>query len=322
MPEIHDDEEAVDQLARAAAAIKSPRSIPMCVQLLARRTGRESVREALVAIGEPALEALDSALHDADTERHVRLHIPQTIGRFGSQRATDILTNTVEREADGLIRYKALRALGHVVTTSDVRVDRVLIEKEARRNLEEHVRLLSFRAAVSSREGGGTDTGTRHLLEDLLADKLRQSMERAFRLLKIAHREEDIHRVHNAALSPDKRARASAAEFLDVLLARRDQQPLRELLRIVVDEASDVERVERAASDGRLLVRSRAEALSLLIDDRDDALAALAAHYALAMNDTDLRGAVARAGGRRPSLRAMLDRLYSEPVLQPEAAGG
>jgi hypothetical protein len=252
----------------------------------------------------------------------VRLNIPASISRFESQRAADILSQTLEDEKDGLVRYKALRALGHLVASSDVRIDRVQMERLARRNLEEYVRLLSFRAVLAGH--AITDEAGR-LLCGLLDDKLRQSMERAFRLLKIAHKREDIHRVHTAALSRDSRERANAGEFLDALLARRDQQPLRQLLRIVVDEATDAERVSRASVDGRRLARTPSGALRMLVEDGDDALAALAAQHSLAVeNDRELREAVVRASEHRPSLQAMLERLFgAAPALVPqEAANG
>jgi hypothetical protein len=150
-------------------------------------------------------------------------------------------------------------------------------------------------------------------------------MERAFRLLKIAHKREDIHRVHDAALSDDARARANAGEFLDVLLARRDQQPLRELLRVVVDQATDAERVERSSLPRRLVPRTHAAALEMLIDDRDEALAALAAQHALTTQaGAELRQAVSRASEHRPELKATIEHLFgTRPSSIPrEAAHG
>jgi hypothetical protein len=322
-PELKEDEEASLQLARAFGVVKSPRFLPVAVAHLGTRAGRDAMRDALVAMGEPALDALGATLDSEDTPRSVRLHVPQSIARFGSQRAADMLTDVVENGKGGLVRYKALRALGQLVVFRDVKIDRARMERVARRNLEEYVRLLSFRA-VLSRERLSDEAGS--LLCGLLDDKLRQSMERAFRLLKIAHRSEDIHRVHTAALSHDPRERANAGEFLDALLARRDQQTLRELLRIVVDEATDAERVTRAALDGRRLARTPAAALRMLIEDSDDALAALAAQHALAAEvDVELRDAVVRASEHRPSLRAMLERLFgAAPTLfvQQEVAHG
>jgi AAA family ATP:ADP antiporter len=312
-PDLEKDEEATTQLARAFGVVKSPLFLPVAVAHLATREGRESIREALVAMGEPALDALELALRSEDTPRRVRLHVPLSISRFGSQRAADILADAVETQPSGLVRYKALRALGLLVAYADVRVDRRRIEAAAKRNLEEYVRVLSFRA-VLTRDPMEDEAG--RLLCGLLEDKLRQSMERAFRLLKVAHKREDIHQVHRAALSQDARARANAGEFLDALLARGDQQPLRELLRIVVDQGTDTERIARAAVDGIVLARTRNAALRMLVEDRDDALAALAAQHALAIDrDGELREVVAHASERRPSLRAMLEYLFGpQPV--------
>jgi hypothetical protein len=319
-PELEKDEEATVQLARAFGVLKSPRFLPIAVARLAMRQGREAIREALVAMGEPALEALEAALQIDDTPRRVRLHIPLSISRFGSQRAADILSDAVENQNRGLVRYKALRALGLLVATSDVRIDRRRMERLALRNLEEYVRLLSFHAVLA----GPTEDEAGRILRGLIEDKLDQSMERAFRLLKVAHRREDIHQVHRAALSDDARARANAGEFLDALLARRDQQPLRGLLRIVVDHGSDADRVARAAAGGMVVPGTRTAALRTLIEDRDDAMAALAAQHALTIDrDGELRQAVAHASEQRPSLRAMLEYFFGPP--QPvfaEAARG
>src|SRR4029077_13072653 len=153
-------------------------------------------------------------------------------------RSAAILTDALENEKDGAVRYKSLRALGQLVAYSNVTVDRRRMETLAARNLEEYLRLLSFRAVLAP-DALKDEAG--RLLCGLLDDKLRQSMERAFRLLKAAHKREDIHRVYAAALSRDPRARANAGEFLDALFVRRDQRPLRALLRIVVDEATDAE---------------------------------------------------------------------------------
>ena len=185
------------------------------------------------------------------------------------------------------------------------------------KNLKEHLRLLALRTALGSK---GVEAGdlpgdpSAALLDELLADKVRQSLERAFRLLKIAHKREDIHRVHTAALSSDRRARANAGEFLDTLLSRRDQQALRAVLRIVIDDATDAERVTRAIAEGRALPGTHDAALAVLVDDRDDALAALASRHAATSSNASLRAEVERVRRVRPALRALSDRLFGEAV--------
>lgn len=311
------DEADVEVLAGAMARLADPRFIPACIGRLNRRTGREAVRDALVAIGEPALDALERALADHTLGRSLRLHLPRSISPFGSQRASDVLVAAMDSESDGLVRYKILRALGQTVARFDVKIDRPRIEAMVEKNLEEHLRLLALRTALGSK---GVEAGdlpgdpSAALLDELLADKVRQSLERAFRLLKIAHKREDIHRVHTAALSSNRRARANAGEFLDTLLSRRDQQALRAVLRIVIDDATDAERVTRAIAEGRALPGTHDAALAVLVDNRDDALAALASRHAATSSNASLRAEVERVRRVRPALRALSDRLFGEAV--------
>jgi AAA family ATP:ADP antiporter len=275
-------ETSITLLARAMRALHDPRYIPFCVALLATRPAREAIRQALVAMGEPALEALEAAMVDASTPRRVRTHVPRTIADFRTQRACDFLMTRLHEEPDGLTRYKVLRGLGHIVAASDVKVDRRKIEKEARRNLIEHLRLTALRVAMETAARPAEDSAaasrTEQLLIRLLADKQAQSLERAFRLLKIANRREDIHRVHTAAKSSDRRARSNAGEFLDTLLAGAGRRELRELFRLVVDDLEPAVRVRRAAPYLGRVPTDRAAALDALVQDRDHGLAKLSRH--------------------------------------------
>ena len=269
-------------LARAMKALHDPRYIPFCVALLATRPAREAIRQALVAMGDAALDALEAATVDPSTARRVRTHIPRTIADFRTQRACDFLMGRLHDEADGLVRYKVLRGLGHIVAASDVKVDRRRIEKEARRNLVEHLRITALRVALERGSPANNESEaaspTEELLLGLLADKQAQSLERAFRLLKIANRREDIHRVHSAARSNDRRARSNAGEFLDTLLAGPSRRELRELFRLVVDDLEPAVRVRGAAPYLGAVPHDRKEALAALVEDRDRGLAKLARH--------------------------------------------
>jgi AAA family ATP:ADP antiporter len=265
-------------LARAMKALHDPRYIPFCVALLATRPAREAIRQALVAMGDEALVALEAATIDEHTERRVRTHLPRTIADFQTQRACDFLMTRLQDEPDGFVRYKVLRGLGHIVASSDVKVDRRQIDNEARKSLVEHLRITALRVALDPgtvEQGSGAISPTEQLLLDLLTDKQSQALERAFRLLKIAHRREDIHRVHSAAKSKDRRARSNAGEFLDTLLAGPRQRELRELFRLVVDDLEPIVRVRRAAPWLGSYPHDRKAALVALAEDRDVGLANL-----------------------------------------------
>jgi hypothetical protein len=190
--------------------------------------------------------------------------------------------------------------------------------------LKEYLRVLSQRVALSTRSGSAgahklVDSPAGQLLLGLLNDKIAQALERAFRLLKIAHRHEDIHRVHIASQSSDPRMRANAAEFLDALLSRRDQAALRDMFRVVVEDRDDKGRVAAARRYVQDAPLTDDEALRMLVNDPDEAVAALAAQSALLLGDKGLRATVARAQSERPLLQTLTERLFGEPDLSPEA---
>jgi ATP:ADP antiporter, AAA family len=271
--------EHTELLARAAARQRNPRLIPRLVELLSAREGRGAVRAALVAFGADALQAVWWALRDTTRPHRYRIHLPKTLGRFGTRTAAEHLLDNIETEEDGLVRYKSIRALEILVTERRIPLDRTRVERIALDALIRHFRLLASRVALGAAPlVQGHPAAAARLLDGLLDDKLRQSLERVFRLLAIAHPREDFRRVRLACLSDDPYTRANAGELLDALLRHRDQQQLRALLRLITEDLSLPERAARAASlGGPAIARGRDEALATLMRDRDPILAGLAA---------------------------------------------
>jgi ATP:ADP antiporter, AAA family len=275
-------QEWTEGLARAAATQQAIALVPSLVSRLALRETQDTVGAALVALGRPALDEVWGTLLDPTRERRLRVHLPSTIARFGTKLAADLLLGCIETDPDGLVRYRSIRGLGRLAVDQRVLVDRKRVERLATANLVEHFRLLGLRAPFAESPSENTvGKTTRFLLAGLLDDKLRQSLERTFRLLKIAHPRDDIHRVHVASESRDSRARANAGELLDALLRRRDQRPLRELLSVVTDDLSIAERVARGSALLHTTPPStRERAVELMVHDADTTLAALAALHA------------------------------------------
>jgi AAA family ATP:ADP antiporter len=292
-------------LARATVQHGELAMIPGLLAQLPRWESRETIRSALVTLGEPAFAQVARALEDVTNARRLRVQLPQTLGRFGTPEAAEKLLDRVEHDPDGLVRYKALRALGRLVADHRIGVDRRRVARCVRANFVGYFELLGMRAALgaSPLEASGRQSSAFRLLAGLLDDKLRQSIERAFRLLKIAHPKEDIHRVYLACIGSDKRARANAAEFLDALLWRREEKPLRALVRIVSDDLSREAAVDLAAAHlGLTPPRTHLEAVHAALADADIKLAALAAMYAVATGADGLIASVHKAQEKRPSL--------------------
>lgn len=267
--------ERTELLARAVAEQRDAVLVPHLAALLSHREGREAVRTALVALGEPALEEVWRMLHDPATARRLRLHIPKTIARFASKRAAEYLLAEVETEDDGLVRYKAIQALRVLVTEHRIAVDRARTERLCAFELERHFRRLALRHVL---DGGAPPPGqaaAATVLSALLDEKAVHALERAFQLMQIAHPRQGVHHAWLALRSGDAYARATAAELLDTLLRRRDQQGLRALFRLATDDLPPDDRIERARSLVSLMARSREEAVEALVRAVDPMLSAL-----------------------------------------------
>jgi AAA family ATP:ADP antiporter len=276
----------VECLARAAASQHATNLLPMLISRLSRLDARETILSVLVSFGQPGVEAVWATLSDHSRERKLRVQLPGALARFGTAESAEMLLECIETERDGLVRFKAIRGLGRLVAERKISIDRVRVERLSLANLREYFRLLGLRAKfdlspVDAAVGTASHASTERLLVGLLDDKLRQSLERCFRLLKIAHPREDIHRVHIACLSDDKRARANAGEFLDALLRRNDQRTLRELLLLVADDHPLAECLARAEPWlGRVAPKTRHDAVAEMLDDTDPAIADLASLHA------------------------------------------
>jgi hypothetical protein len=167
----------------------------------------------------------------------------------------------------------------------------------------DHFRILAQRTALESPDSRDASPAVQRVLFELLNDKVRHALDRAFRLLQIAHPRQQIRRAYLACVSDDAYARANAVEFLDSLLRRPQQETLRELLCLAADDLPSGERVSRAALVmSEALPRMRQEALVGLVADGDLMVAALAALYGSELEGEDLRAAVARVLRNRPEV--------------------
>ena len=302
----HDDSdpEVMRALAAAMLTVGDEQFIPILIRRLRYRAGREIVRQAIVAHGESALDALEQALRNPSTPRGIRRHLPRTISRFEQQRAADILIDRLEIERSGLVRFKILRGLQQMAIETTVAIDRKRIEGHLYRSLVEYLRILSMyirvKDGLQNREGATAKSGA--LLLGLLEDKLSQALDRGFRYLHLVHRSEDLRSVSFAVRSSDRKLRAQALEYLDALTLDASVSGVRDLLRLIVDDLPDPERVARASAFLPDPPTGYHEALSRLVRDPDDALASIAAYHALMLKASGLTSDIISVSEERPSL--------------------
>jgi hypothetical protein len=267
--------------------VRDPAFIEILIERVDAREGRSAVRRALAAYGDEALDALARKMRDPDTDPHLRLHLPRTISQFRSQAAADLLVDIETGDRSGAVRYKALRGLGRMIEGSQLRVDRDRLIGQLRLNLVEVLRLRGLWAALreEERELPAAAQVSGRLLVELLEDKQRQAIERAFRLLQIVHRSEDLRSAYLALSTGDRRIAATAAEFVDALTVRYrlhgpDYQVARDLLRILADDLPPREQIARAAGLVPAPPASPLAALAQLVREEDEAVSTIAAHHA------------------------------------------
>ncbi|MEQ8277988.1 MAG: Npt1/Npt2 family nucleotide transporter [Deltaproteobacteria bacterium] len=298
------------RVARAMAETPSPEYLPALVRLLAHRSGRAAARVALLKLGEPALEALRAALLDPAAPRPVRLHVPRTLARFDDPRAWDILIERVQVEQDDRVLFKILRALNRMQFDGrDGSFDRAALLQRARSLVEQAVTALSWRLCVSAylERNPSAKTPAAQLLLQLTEEKEQGAMYRTFRLLPVVLPREDFRSIYFGLRSEEAKTRASTRELLSHVI----DPPVRDLLLCMVDELSDLGRLEAAQTlfrpphrsafvaaldaDDATLHRAYAKVLRDVLDDPNLTLRGVAGHHITELGLGELADADRRA---------------------------
>ena len=275
---IASDDDAVRlETLRAMEGSPDPRYLAHLLPLLGNSDLRAAARSAVVAIGPEALVALDEALRDPSTSRKVRRRIPHTIILFDSRDAADILLEHLDREHEGGVRLKIVRALGRLQATQPSMVlDDALLRGQLRGSLLRVIQLLQWRAALES--NGTPDTADAELLRVALQDKERAALERAFGLMGLRHPEENFNLVWRGVTSDNAGLQAAGHEVLEATLPGS----FREAVLAVIDSGESPAwraRVAAAALGATVKPLSHEEAVREMMQDRSEVIRGIAAHH-------------------------------------------
>lgn len=237
--------EVLLEVARGIAHRPDPRHIPTLVTLLRRRGSRRDARQALVSLGEPALDELARALDDLSLSSELRRHLPRTIAEFASQRAFDVLFEAVLRERDDWVRWKILRSLGRLrLEHPEVGVDSERTMDQARQTMRNGIRALNWRLAVG-RVAARTDAGvtpSTELLVAFLEEKQERAVQEVFRLLHVVEPREEFRIIYDALKGGGSKAQASSRELLQHVVP----SPLREGVLAMVSDGPPRQRLKEA----------------------------------------------------------------------------
>jgi hypothetical protein len=236
------------EVAAALAKNPYPSSQRSLVALLAYRTPRESVRDALVALGEPALDELASRLADGSTPHSVRRHLPETIRRFSMRSAVKVLQRQLGKENDGMVRFKLLRSLNRLRRQNpDLPLDVDAIGKLLQDTLDHVARSIRWRESLRAEyepKPNSVDaevapasqrfayvSASLELLIEVLHDKEAQATERVLRLANLLLPLEDFRPVALGLRSKLPQRRATAFEVLSSSLPMRFREIVLQIVR-------------------------------------------------------------------------------------------
>ena len=270
-------------LARVPALAELDRMLP----LLADPHVRGDVRRVFVASGSRGLEHLIRALDDPRIAIEVRQHVPRTISRFGTKHAAGALVARLLREPDGTTEFKILRALGRMRAEDPaLAIDEGVLQRYARRAVADAARF----ATLADGLAGVPSSPDVDLIRDLLEEKLRWSVEHAFRAFGILKPRAGLRSVYEAIASPDDARRSAAREIFEHLVPVDLREPL---LAVLDDTPPD----RRRAHLGELATGPYATyemLLTALLEEPSASLRCVTAYHVAERKLTKLRPAIAR----------------------------
>lgn len=275
VPLLHDHDAQVVQNAIASARALGASDglfVPGLLALLGHRSLKAYARDALVGYGEAIVPALAHALADRREQPWIRRHIPVTLARLGGQAAKDALVAALD-DSDPFLRFKAVVALERLQRQdAAMALPRPVIEAAVIKETSRYYNCLTLRQNVTEHvlDAGGS------LLMHAIEDKLRQSLDRTFRLLGLLHRVDDVAAARYTIEQGESRQRAAAVEYLDNLLGGA----VRKRVMPILDETPLAEKVRYANTVLKSRPRDLDDTLAQLVHDDDTVIAASAIHFA------------------------------------------
>jgi hypothetical protein len=213
----------------------------------------------------------------------IRRHLPRTLSRIPSPRSVAILARNLERQPDGVVRYKILLGLARLVADNPaLPLPRAPIVAFTVRTATRLHAYYVWRALIAEAQASeprlATDTG--RLLVAILGDKLELGTQRLFRLLALLYPHDKLHDIQGAIEKGEPRARAAALEILENLL----QVELREWVLPLYDDVSDAQRLARISRRLPALPARYPELLAA-VAAADETLGKLTAYHSAELAD-------------------------------------
>ncbi|HWQ55747.1 MAG TPA: Npt1/Npt2 family nucleotide transporter [Bryobacteraceae bacterium] len=272
---------------RAAAAVRNRAYVYAIFERIGDAHVRGAAIESLARYGPQICGTLADLLEDQTVPAAIRRHVPRVLKRIPDQRSVDVLLRAVAYR-DLAIRGAVLKGLNHLRENSpglkfEDRFVTAQIYAETRYYFELVATMAPLRGSV------GTPHTATHLMVRSIEERLRQTLERLFRLLGLRYPPKEIYSTYLAVSRSRREEMSTAIEFLDTVLDR----DIKKLLLPLLDAPEHLQ--ERARDLFGLEFPDAEHAITDLIRSRDPWLSACAIASAAELQLRGLAPVIAEA---------------------------
>lgn len=295
---------------------------PAIIALLRNRRVKHDARETLVAFGEPILPALVHFMNEPNEHHWVRRALPKTIASLGTAAAATALIESLTASADPFLRRKIVEALGSLKSARPgIPISEEHIETAIRTGAGEYFRVLVALHALGSLERGrligpriewDLEIHDPSLFEQLLAERLSDSLRNVFGLLALIYDAKAIWSAHRSLMSSRAILRTHAVEYLDNVVA----PTIRRFVLPMIDDITIEDRLGAGKKLFGIAAQSKVELLSSVIATGFDQDGETSGWTAAALYEIY----VARVDRLYPEVRALESRHDAHPFVR-ETAG-
>jgi hypothetical protein len=280
------DPEVVRESCRAAAVLRNRAYLFALIRSLESPRLRADAIAALAAYGHSICGMLSDVLFDDAEPVRVRRQIPRVLKHISHQRSVDVLLTAVGHQ-DLSIRAAVLKALNHLREATQLNFENAFVTEQILKEARYYYELSAALAPFREREGG--DRTAPKLLARTIEERLRNTLERLFRLLGLHYPPKEIYSAYRAVSRQRHEEATAALEFLDNTLDRN----LKRILLPLLDAPESLS--ERGRDLFGVEIRTAEEAIRDLIRSHDPWLVACSMAAAAELNLRSLAPEIAQA---------------------------
>lgn len=282
------DLETARAACRSAGLLRDREYLWRLVQTIGYARLRGEAITALAGFGASICGFLCDCLVDQSMPMRVRREIPRVLKNIVDQRSVDVLLTAIDHE-DLSIRAGVLKALNRLRESNpDLNFSEAFVNQQILREARYYYQLNAALAPFRNMEGKGAT----RLLARTIEERLKNTLERLFRLLGLRYPPKSIYSAYLAVQHHSHEEATAAIEFLDNVLSR----DLKRVLMPLLDAPENL--LEHGRELFGVAVPTTGEAIRELLHSHDPWLVACSMAAAAEMQLRDLAPEIAEAAAK------------------------